>query len=104
MTRHIEAVGVRFRLLTSILHMIQSGDSFRTSKNVLRQKVYLSVFDYFSLPPQTPTQTNNQLRNDIKYLILFWQALYADSKYIKKEIFCGNFFFNLFFLNKNNCF
>lgn len=92
MTRHIEAVGVRFRLLTSILHMIQSGDSCRTSKNVLRQKVYSAVFDYFSLPPQTSTQKSGQLRSDIKQLIAFWQALYADAKYIKKETFFGWFF------------
>lgn len=99
LTRHIEAVGVRFRLLTSILHMIQGGDhhnhagnvaSFRTSRNVLRQKVYAVVFDYFSLAPQTPTQKSGQLRSDVKQLIGFWQALYSDAKYIKKEAFMSN--------------
>ncbi|KAI1713438.1 phosphatidylinositol 3- and 4-kinase domain-containing protein [Ditylenchus destructor] len=93
MTRSIEAAGVRFRLLSSVLHMIQGDGSNigRMSTNILlRQRVYAVAFDYFTLPPQTPTQKNAQLRYDIKQLIAFWQALYADGKYIKKEIFQTN--------------
>uniref|UniRef100_A0A914CYD1 1-phosphatidylinositol 4-kinase n=1 Tax=Acrobeloides nanus TaxID=290746 RepID=A0A914CYD1_9BILA len=90
-TRHIEAVGVRFRLLSSVLNMIQGdASSGRFSKNILRQRVYSVAFDYFTLAPQTPTQSNIQLKNDIKQLINFWNALFADAKYIKKETFATN--------------
>ena len=49
MTRSVEAVGVRFRLLTCVLSMIQ-GDSLSTriSKNVLRQRIYAAALDYFT--------------------------------------------------------
>lgn len=49
MSRHIEAAGVRFRLLTAALNMIQND--FLTnaqSMNVLRQRIYSSGFDYFT--------------------------------------------------------
>lgn len=91
MTRNIEAIGLRFRLLSSALGMIQSeSTSNGYSKNVLRQRIYLTAFDFFTLIPQTPTQNRVQLENDLKHVILFWKTLYADSKYIKKECFLNN--------------
>ena len=71
MTRNIEAVGLRFHLLNSVLAMIQGEDNGgrHLSCNVLRERVYCCAFDYFTLPPQTPTQTPAQLRHDIKQLI-----------------------------------
>uniref|UniRef100_A0AC34RIU1 1-phosphatidylinositol 4-kinase n=1 Tax=Panagrolaimus sp. JU765 TaxID=591449 RepID=A0AC34RIU1_9BILA len=91
MTRSIEAIGIRFRLLSSILDMIQSDSSANGySKNILRQRVYCTAFDFFTLPPQTPTQSLIQLKNDLKQLTTFWKALYADGKYIKKECFLCN--------------
>ena len=44
----------------------------------------------FRLGPQTPTQPLAQLKSDVKQLVAFWHALYADGKYIKKEAFVGN--------------
>uniref|UniRef100_F1KPV3 1-phosphatidylinositol 4-kinase n=1 Tax=Ascaris suum TaxID=6253 RepID=F1KPV3_ASCSU len=90
MSRSVEAVGVRFRLLNCVLSMIQ-GDSIssRLSKNVLRQRVYAAALDYFTVAPQTPTQNSTQLRNDIKLLIAFWNTLFADVRYIKKEMFAS---------------
>lgn len=85
--------------------MIQGETTiFRISKNVLRHRIYSVAFDYFtsvhvyvrvplpsfSLAPQTPTQPLAQLKNDVKQLVSFWHALYADGKYIKKEAFVGN--------------
>ncbi|VDL64036.1 unnamed protein product [Nippostrongylus brasiliensis] len=61
--------------------------SVRPSNNVIRQRVYASALDYFTLSPQGPTQPHARLRADVKLLISFWQVLYADGKYIKKEIF-----------------
>ena len=91
LTRNIEAVGIRFRLLSSILDMIQSDSSSNgLSKSVLRQRVYSTAFDFFTLSPQTPTQSLTQLKSDLKQLIIFWKTLYADTKYIKKEFFLCN--------------
>ncbi|EYC21934.1 hypothetical protein Y032_0018g3619 [Ancylostoma ceylanicum] len=88
LVRNIEAVGVRFRLLSCALSMLQGeATSARPSNNVIRQRVYASALDYFTLAPQGPTQGHTQLRADVKLLISFWQVLYADGKYIKKEMF-----------------
>lgn len=48
-TRNIQAVGVRFRLLNSALSMVQ-GDSFpgSSSQNLLRQRIYATCLDYFT--------------------------------------------------------
>ncbi|KAF8358748.1 hypothetical protein PRIPAC_93743, partial [Pristionchus pacificus] len=87
-TRHISAVGIRFKLLTCVLSMLQGETSAgRLSYNVLRERVYASALHFFSLPPQGPVQESGQLRKDIQMLSTFWQTLYADAKYIKKETF-----------------
>lgn len=90
MTRSIEAVGVRFRLLNCVLSMIQ-GDSLSTriSKNIIRQRIYAAALDYFTVPPQTPTQTTTQLKDDIKQLNAFRATLFTDVRYIKKELFAS---------------
>lgn len=97
MTRSIEALGVRFKLLSSALNMIQGDNSCRISRNVLRQRIYATAFDYFTIPAQNPVQKIPQLRYDVRQLIGFWQALYADGKYIKKEAFITNGIFFLTF-------
>ncbi|KAK6746150.1 hypothetical protein RB195_012331 [Necator americanus] len=88
LSRNIEAVGVRFQLLSCALNMLQGeATTARPSNNVIRQRVYASALDYFTHLPQGPTQGLAQLKTDVKLLISFWQVLYADGKYIKKEIF-----------------
>ncbi|KAI6240099.1 1-phosphatidylinositol 4-kinase [Aphelenchoides fujianensis] len=90
LSRNIEAIGVRFRLLASALNVIQNDISPNLqSQNTLRQRIYACVFDYFTLPPQTPTQSSTQLKSDVHFLLLFWQAVHNDGKYIKKEAFTG---------------
>ncbi|MCP9259287.1 Phosphatidylinositol 4-kinase alpha [Dirofilaria immitis] len=92
MTRNVEAIGLRCRLLNCVLSMIQRDSiSFHISKNILRQRVYCTMLDYFSLmsdysvAAQTPTQNLAQLKNDIRWLITFWNTLFSDVKYIKKK-------------------
>ncbi|KAL3103006.1 hypothetical protein niasHT_026454 [Heterodera trifolii] len=90
-SRNIVAVGPRFRLLSSALTMVQGETSgCRISKNILRHRIYAVAFDYFSVGPQTPLYGGASLQNDIRSIVTFWQALYADSKYIRKESFSTN--------------
>ncbi|VDK62135.1 unnamed protein product [Onchocerca ochengi] len=90
MTRNVEAIGLRCHLLNCVLSMIQRDSiSFHISKNILRQRVYCAMLDYFSVAAQTPTQNSAQLKNDIRWLITFWNTLFSDVKYIKKEVFAS---------------
>ncbi|CAI4230573.1 unnamed protein product [Auanema sp. JU1783] len=90
LTRSISAVGVRFSLLSCALSLLQgSAAQSRPSNHVIRQRVYASALHFFTIPPQGVTQSSSQLRDDIVYLISFWHAMYADGKYIKKEMFAN---------------
>uniref|UniRef100_A0A914GZZ0 1-phosphatidylinositol 4-kinase n=1 Tax=Globodera rostochiensis TaxID=31243 RepID=A0A914GZZ0_GLORO len=62
----------------------------RVSKNVLRHRIYAVAFNYFTIGPQTPLYGGSALQHDIRSIVTFWQALYADSKYIRKESFSLN--------------
>ncbi|KAJ8972794.1 hypothetical protein NQ314_000030 [Rhamnusium bicolor] len=83
-TRHVSAIGVRFKLLTCGLSLLQ-GDILPKSlaKNVLRERIYCSCLDYFCKPVTCPTQNTSDLREDITTLVRFWQTLHSDKKYLK---------------------
>ncbi|CAH1104235.1 unnamed protein product [Psylliodes chrysocephalus] len=83
-TRHISAIGVRFKLLSCGLSLLQ-GDTLPKSlgKNVLRERIYCSCLDYFCKPITCPSQKSVDLREDISTLIKFWQNLHSDKKYLK---------------------
>ncbi|KAJ8960814.1 hypothetical protein NQ318_020110 [Aromia moschata] len=83
-TRHVSAIGVRFRLLSCGLSLLQ-GDILPKSlaKNVLRERIYCSCLDYFCKPITCPTQNAADLREDITILGRFWQTLHSDKKYLK---------------------
>ena len=49
LSRHIEAVGVRFRLLSAALNLVQNENTHNAqSHNTLRQRIYSCAFDYFT--------------------------------------------------------
>lgn len=86
-TRHVAAVGVRFKLLACALSLLQ-GDVLPKglAKNVLRERIYLNCLDYFCQPQKCPTQSGDQLREDISTLTKFWQNMHSDRKYLKESI------------------
>ncbi|XP_058809461.1 phosphatidylinositol 4-kinase alpha isoform X2 [Phymastichus coffea] len=83
LNRHVAAVGVRFKLLSCGLLLLQGDILPRSlSKNVLRERVYCNCLDYFCRERQTPTQELDQLRDDIATLIRFWQVMHSEKKYL----------------------
>ncbi|CAH0713580.1 unnamed protein product, partial [Brenthis ino] len=82
--RHVEAAGVRFKLLSCGLSLLQ-GDILPRSlaRNILRERVYSVCLDYFCRGLQCPTKTSGALREDIISLIKFWQLMHSDKKYLK---------------------
>ncbi|CAO2398546.1 PhosphoInositide Four Kinase (PI-4 Kinase) [Caenorhabditis elegans] len=85
-TRGIEAVGVRFRLLSCVLGMVQQDACLLRPTNVLiRQRVYSCAFHYFTIAPQGPTQPEERLREDIRLLTRFFEHLKNDKHYMQKE-------------------
>ena len=85
LTRHIQAIRPRFRLLSCALTLLQT-DSMRHSalkKAVIRERIYCACFDYFCQEYACPTQDSTVLRMDLHAVMKFWQILHNDKKYIR---------------------
>ncbi len=85
--RHVSVVGLRFRFLVMGLSILQFGSIVNNAiKLILRERIYYAALDYFTTCPRTPTQAFPELRDDIKYLMEFWNKIVAERKYIKDDI------------------
>lgn len=82
MTKHVGAVGLRFRFLYLALYLVQSDYLPNgVSKYLLREKIYHTAFDYFTVRHHCPTQTHDELRSDIRTLIRFFSLVHGEKKF-----------------------
>lgn len=94
--RHVSCVGLRFRFLVMALSFVQQqatigngspNSSIAISKWILRERIYYTALDYFTMSARTPNQSGADLREDIQYVLEFWNKIVAEKKYLKEENF-----------------
>jgi len=92
-SRDVSAAAARVELASLGLTVLYCGDIELGSveRSVLRNKIYSSVFDYFSSPAAMPIQSQLQLREDTVTLMRFYFKLHTEQRVMAAEVESGSF-------------
>lgn len=81
--RNVSTIGCRFKLLQCGLSLLQGNIIPKSlARNILRERVYFHSLDYFCAPPMCPSQSRDQLLDDILTLMTFWQTMRSEKKHL----------------------
>lgn len=81
--RCISTIGCRFKLLQSGLSLLQGNTIPKSlSRNILRERIYSHALDYFCGAQMCPTQSRDELLEDILILLKFWQTMRSEKKHL----------------------
>lgn len=81
--RSVSTVGCRFKLLQCGLSLLQGNTIPKSlARNILRERIYSHALDYFCGAQMCPTQTRDELFEDISILLKFWQTMRSEKKHL----------------------
>lgn len=81
--RDVATVGCRFKLLQCGLSLLQGNTLPRSlARNILRERIYSHALDYFCGPQSCPSQSRDNLLEDITILLKFWQTMRSEKKHL----------------------
>ena len=81
--RNVSTVGCRFKLLQCGLSLLQGNTIAKSlSRNILRERIYFHALDYFCAAPMCPSQSHEDLLEDITILMTFWQTMRSEKKHL----------------------
>lgn len=81
--RSVATVGCRFKLLQCGLSLLQGNTIPKSlSRNILRERIYSHALDYFCGAQLCPSQSKDELLDDIQILLKFWQTMRSEKKHL----------------------
>lgn len=81
--RSVSTVGCRFKLLQCGLSLLQGNTIPKSlSRNILRERIYSHALDYFCGAQSCPSQSRDELLDDILILLKFWQTMRSEKKHL----------------------
>lgn len=81
--RNVSTVGCRFKLLQCGLSLLQGNTLPKAlSRNILRERIYSHALEYFCGPQLCPSQSRDDLLEDITILLKFWQTMRSEKKHL----------------------
>lgn len=82
-TRNVMTVGCRFKFLQCGLSLLQGNIITKSiARNILRERIYYYALDYFCSEQMCPSQSRDELYEDIIILIKFWQTMRSEKKHL----------------------
>lgn len=81
--RSVNTVGCRFKLLQCGLSLLQGNTIPKSlARNILRERIYSHALDYFCGAQLCPSQSKDELLDDIQVLLKFWQTMRSEKKHL----------------------